>query len=133
MKVIKEEIEIFQDQRGFVFNPLNKEDITVQKNVHLVITLPGFIRGNHFHKKGIENLIIYGSALIRIKEQGEIIDIIVAENEAIRLTIPPGISHAIKNIGSNPNLLVAFNTIEHTEQDTDVYPDILIDNSDKCK
>ena len=101
--------------------------------MHLVITLPGFIRGNHFHKKGIENLIIYGSALIRIKEQGEIIDIIVAENEAIRLTIPPGISHAIKNIGSNPNLLVAFNTIEHTEQDTDVYPDILIDNSDKCK
>ena len=69
MRVIIEEVEILRDDRGLVFEPLYNEDIINQKNIHIVITLPGFIRGNHYHKKGIEKLVIYGPALIRIKEE----------------------------------------------------------------
>ena len=129
MKVITEKIKIIQDKRGIVFNPIHYKDLAAQKNVHIVITSPGFTRGNHFHKKGIETLIVYGPALIRMKEQGKIKDIMLSDDNVIRITIPPGISHAIKNNGNKSNLLIAFNTVEHNPQNPDVFPDILIDNN----
>jgi dTDP-4-dehydrorhamnose 3,5-epimerase-like enzyme len=129
MKVIKEKIDIIRDKRGIVFNPIHQEELAAQKNVHIVITSPGFIRGNHFHKKGTETLTVYGPALIRLKEQGKIKDIILSEDSALRITIPPGISHAIKNNGNKSNLLVAFNTLAHNPRNPDVFPDLLIDNN----
>jgi dTDP-4-dehydrorhamnose 3,5-epimerase-like enzyme len=129
MKVIMKKINIIQDKRGIVFNPIHHEELAAQKNVHIVITLPGFIRGNHFHKKGIETLLVYGPALIRIKEQGKIKDIIISEDNALRITIPPGVSHAIKNNGNKYNILIAFNTMAHNPRNPDVFPDVLIDNN----
>ena len=128
MNIIIEELEISCDIRGIVFEPLNNKDIINQKNIHIVITKPGFIRGNHYHKKGIERLVIFGPALIRFKEKDKIKDTSVSEKKAIRLTIPPGISHAIKNIGKKCNILIAFNTEKHKMNNPDVFPDKLIDN-----
>ena len=101
--LIKEELDFFKDKRGFVFDPLTPEDIANQKNMHVVITLPGFIRGNHFHKKSYERLVVYGSSLIRVKEKNIIKDINVSSDQIVRLTIAPGISHAIKNTGNDKN------------------------------
>jgi UDP-2-acetamido-2,6-beta-L-arabino-hexul-4-ose reductase len=108
MEVTIEKIDIKKDKRGVVFEPLTREEISNKRNVHVVITEPGFVRGNHFHKKGIEVLAVSGPALIRIRNQKGIKDIDVSDGEVIKSTIPPGISHAIENKGDQPNLLVAF-------------------------
>jgi hypothetical protein len=43
------------------------------------------------------------------------------------LTIPPGVSHAVQNVGHQPNVMLAFNTVTHTPERPDVFPDVLIE------
>jgi UDP-2-acetamido-2,6-beta-L-arabino-hexul-4-ose reductase len=113
MRTRVEMIEVHSDARGYVFEPIAKDPIMNQKNVHVVVSEPGAIRGNHFHKNGTEIIAVMGPALMRLKETEKRYDIEVPEGEVHRFTIPPQVSHAIKNTGQQPNILVAFNTMEH--------------------
>ena len=126
MEVTIEKIDIKIDERGSVFEPLTGKEISGQRNVHVVITEPGYVRGNHFHQKGKEILTVKGPALIRIRNKKGIEDINVSDQDVIKITIPPGISHAIKNTGDQVNLLVAFNSLEHDQDNPDAIEDILI-------
>ena len=126
MRVLAEEITIHQDQRGVVFEALSPDALASQRNVHVVMTEPGGIRGNHQHQLGTEIVIVYGPALVRLRDGEEIEDREVAEGCVVRLTIPPGVSHAFKNTGQQPNLLICFNTEVHDRNNPDVVPDVLI-------
>lgn len=126
MRVIVEEITIHQDQRGVVFEALRPDALASQRNVHVVVTKPGGIRGNHQHRFGTEVVIVYGPALVRLRDGEEIEERVVAEGCAVRFTIPTGVSHAFKNTGEQPNLLICFNTEVHDQSNPDVVPDVLI-------
>ncbi len=126
MEVTIEKIAIKKDERGVVFEPLSGEEISSKKNVHVVITEPDYVGGNHFHQKGSEILTVRGLAQIRIRNKKGIEDIDVSDQDVIKITIPPGISHAIKNTGDQANLLVAFNILEHDPDNPEVIEDNLI-------
>ncbi len=64
-----EKLAVFTDERGVVFNPIEMTDLQDQENFHVVTSLPQAIRGNHYHKRGTETLIIMGPALVRIREE----------------------------------------------------------------
>jgi dTDP-4-dehydrorhamnose 3,5-epimerase-like enzyme len=123
MPVSYEQLSIITDQRGFVFEPLSTGDFASQRNAHIVISLPGIVRGNHYHIKGRETITVLGPSLVRFREHGEIKDVVIPEKEAWRFVFPPGVSHAIKNLGKESNILIAFNTKEHDP----VHPDTLGD------
>ena len=127
MRVIVEEITIHQDARGGVFEPIEADALAAQRNVHVVLTEPGGIRGNHHHRLGTEVVTVYGSAWVRLRDGEEIEDRVVAEGQALRFTIPAGVSHAFKNIGERPNFLICFNTEAHDRGEPDVVRDILIE------
>lgn len=126
MEVTIEKIDIKKDKRGSVFEPLTREEISEQRNVHLVLTEPGYVRGNHFHQKGKEILVVRGPALIKIRPRKGSEEIEIHEGEVIKLTVPPGVSHAVKNTGEETNFLIAFNTVVHDPENPDVVEDILI-------
>lgn len=126
MSVNVEEIEVHSDMRGFVFEPIAEGYLEKQHNAHIVISHPEAVRGNHYHINGTETIIVIGPALVRIKEAGKISDINIPAHKAFRFIIPPMISHAIKNTGSQPNILAAFNTFAHDPANPDVVEDILI-------
>jgi dTDP-4-dehydrorhamnose 3,5-epimerase-like enzyme len=119
MSVLYEKLAIISDQRGFVLELLNAKDFAYQRNAHLVISFPGVVRGNHYHIKGKETIIVIGPSLVRFREDGEIKDVVVPEKEAWRFVFNPGISHAIKNLGKDVNILAAFNTLEHDPANPD--------------
>ena len=119
-------LEVHTDARGFVFEPLDLENIGFQKNVHIVISDPGVVRGNHYHMNGTETVAVTGYALVLIRENHEIQKIKVPRNEVYRFIIPPKTSHAFKNIGNQPNVLACFNTHRHDSRHPDVVEDILI-------
>ncbi|MHC1725244.1 MAG: hypothetical protein AB9866_04400 [Syntrophobacteraceae bacterium] len=127
MRVIVEEIATYQDQRGAVFEPLGADALAAQRNVHVVLTEPGGIRGNHRHRFGTEIAVVYGPALVRLRDGVESEDRVVAEGRAVRFTITAGVSHAFKNIGDKPDLLICFNTEAHDKGDPDVISDVLIE------
>jgi dTDP-4-dehydrorhamnose 3,5-epimerase-like enzyme len=127
MPVTHENLNIISDSRGFVFEPLTANAFCYQRNAHVVISLPGVIRGNHCHNKGEETIAIMGPALVRFRENEKINDIEIQTGKAYRFTFPPGVPHAIKNLSNQPNVLVAFNSIGHDPQNPDTIEEVLID------
>ena len=127
MKMVEKQIvKRFTDRRGFVFEPIEEAFIPQQKNVHVVVSRPGAVRGNHYHLVGTETLVICGPAMVRIRRGDHLDDYSIPTDQICRLVIPPGISHAIQNTGDADHLLIAFNTAAHDRSHPDTVEDILI-------
>lgn len=116
-----------RDARGSVVELLAPDEIVGQRNVHAVWTEPGHVRGNHYHARGTEVMIVWGPALVRLREAGAVRDVEVPADAVYRFVIPPGGSHAVVNTGARPQLVVAFNSVAHDPGAPDVVPDVLIE------
>lgn len=126
MDIIIEQIKVHSDERGFVFEPLKAQELSIQRNAHIVVNVPGAIRGNHYHLEGTEIISVTGPALVRIREKEVLRDVEVPEDEVYTFTFPPEVSHSFKNTGDQPNILASFNTLEHDPENPDTVSDILI-------
>ncbi len=124
--VTVEKLPVFTDERGVVFNPIEMSDLRGQENFHVVTSIPQAVRGNHYHQRGAETLIIMGPALVRIRENNHLRDIDIPDRSVYRLIIPPGVPHAIKHTGSEPGVLLSFNTIGYAPENPDVVRDVLL-------
>jgi dTDP-4-dehydrorhamnose 3,5-epimerase-like enzyme len=118
VEIIK--LKVHADARGAVFEPLEPQLLHGWQNVHAVITEPGAVRGNHRHLRGTEVSAVVGPALVRYCEDGQTCDARVPEGEVWRFHFPPGVSHAFRNTGDRPFLLVSFNTELHDPAAPDV-------------
>jgi len=127
-QVIIESVSFFADARGWVIEPIGEHQIPAQRNAHVALTEPGAIRGNHFHQRSTEVFVMMGPGLVRLREDGVVRDVNVPEGQAMRFTVPPGISHAMKNTGSRPMLLMAFSTVPHDRSNPDTLRDVLIES-----
>jgi dTDP-4-dehydrorhamnose 3,5-epimerase-like enzyme len=112
-------VKTFRDPRGTLFEPLTDDELHAQKNVHVVLTQPDEVRGNHSHRTAVETTTVVGPCLIRLKEEGEVRDIQVAAGELLRLTIPPGVVHAFRNTGNSAMVMISFSTNLHDPQGAD--------------
>ena len=89
--------------------------------------MPGVVRGNHYHTRGKETIAVLGPALVRFREKDETKDIEIPAGQAYRFVFPPGVPHAIQNLGNEPNILMAFNTQEHDPRNPDTERAVLIE------
>ena len=128
MMVSIDQLRVISDSRGLVFEPLISDDFPNQKNAHMVLSMPGVIRGNHYHIKGKETITVLGPALVRFRDNDETKEVEIPIGQAFRFVFPPGVPHAIQNLGNEPGILIAFNTVEHDPQSPDVEKDVLIPN-----
>ena len=118
--MIVQSVKTHRDARGSLFEPLTDAELAIQKNVHVVLTQPKEVRGNHMHRTAVETTSVVGPCLIRLKEDGAIRDLEVPAGETWRLTIPPGVVHAFRNTGAGIMVLVSFSTILHDPMGTDM-------------
>jgi dTDP-4-dehydrorhamnose 3,5-epimerase-like enzyme len=112
-RVLIETMKTHCDVRGSLFEPLNDAELAAQRNVHVVLTRPAGVRGNHVHATAVEMTTVVGPCLVRLKEAGEIRDVEVPAGETWRFTIPPGVVHAYRNTGDSVMVLVSFSTNVH--------------------
>lgn len=127
-QVIIETVSFFTDARGWVIEPIGEKQIPAQHNCHVALTEPGAIRGNHFHRHSSEIFVMMGPGLVRLRENGVIRDVNVPDGQAMRFSVPPTVSHAMKNTGPRPMLLMAFSTAPHDPASPDTHRDILIES-----
>jgi len=125
-RVTVERLTVHSDARGSVFEPLGPDGLPDQRNVHVVVTEPGAVRGNHLHPHGTERLVIQGPALFRCRQDGKVVDTEIAGGEVVRFTIPAGVAHALKNTGTAPILAVSFVTVPHDPAAPNVVADVLL-------
>ena len=118
-RVAVQTVNTFRDARGSLFEPLSDAELAGQKNVHVVLTQPNEVRGNHVHRTAVETTSVVGPCLIRLKEAGAIRDLDVPAGEIWRLTIPPGVVHAFRNTGESMMVLVSFSTHLHDPAGSD--------------
>ncbi len=116
------------DLRGLVLEPIGPDDLPHQRNVHLVLTEPGGIRGNHYHRRGTEITAALGPALLRYRDGDHVRDFEIPAGTAYRITIPPGIAHAFQNPSQGLMILIGFNTEIHDPANPDVVRDVLIES-----
>ena len=127
-KVIVETLRVAQDARGYVFEPLGSvSSFEGFNNVHVVYTIPGVVRGNHYHVKGTEVCSVSGPTLVRYREAGQTHDVQVPDGQVWRFTFPPGVAHAFRNEGAQPNVIAAFNTEVHDPENSDAIREPLLD------
>ena len=119
-------LHVHRDARGSVFEPAGEADLPAQKNVHVVVTHPGGVRGNHAHRRGTEIIVVAGPALVRYREEGRVVDHRIPDGEVHRFRVPPGVAHAIRNTGTTDTILVAFSTEPYDPADPDTVRDELI-------
>jgi dTDP-4-dehydrorhamnose 3,5-epimerase-like enzyme len=113
VRVRIEAVRTHHDARGSLFEPLDDAELAAQRNVHVVLTRPGEVRGNHVHERAIETTTVVGPCLVRLKEAGLVRDVEVPAGETWRFTIPPGVVHAYRNTGEAQMVLVSFSTRVH--------------------
>ena len=121
-----ERLQPREDLRGTVLEPLGPSALANQQNVHVVLSSPGAVRGNHYHERGTEIMTVYGPAHVRLRDGGETNDVRAASGEVLRITIPPGVGHAVRNVGDGPMLIVSFSTEPHDHDHPDVVRDMLL-------
>jgi dTDP-4-dehydrorhamnose 3,5-epimerase-like enzyme len=112
-RALLQSVKIHRDARGALFEPLTDTELKDQRNVHVALTQPNEVRGNHVHRTAVEITSVVGPCLIRLKEAGIIRDIEVPAGEICRLKIPPGVAHAFRNSGDSAMVLVSFSTNLH--------------------
>lgn len=114
------------DARGVLFEPVDADVLMRQRNCHVVLTEPGAVRGNHWHRHATEVSVVLGPARVCIRRESGIEEIQVPDGQAWRFVFPPGISHAMQNTGGRPMVVIAFSDQVHDRQSPDVVSDILI-------
>lgn len=126
MKVRVEKLTVHRDARGWVYEPLDGNAVAGFRNVHLVCTEPGAVRGNHYHERATEIVAVGGPTLVRVREEGEVRDHVVPAGEVWQFTFPPGVPHAMQNLGDAPVLMLGLNTEFLDRAAPDVHRELLI-------
>jgi UDP-2-acetamido-2,6-beta-L-arabino-hexul-4-ose reductase len=115
-----------RDARGALFEPADDRQLAGKRNVHVVLTAPGYTRGNHRHLIGTEIAAVTGPALVRLREDGVLHDVEVPAGETWQFTIPPGVAHAYRNTGDQQMVLIGFNTELHDPAHPDAVRDEIL-------
>jgi UDP-2-acetamido-2,6-beta-L-arabino-hexul-4-ose reductase len=126
MDVRVEPIALHRDSRGTVFEPFEPAWLLSQRNLHVVVTEPGCVRGNHYHILATEVITVQGPALVRLRDGQGVHDQLLPDGAVIRLTIPPRVAHAIQNLGTRPMLLVVSSDLAYDAKAPDVVTENLI-------
>lgn len=127
MTVTFKALTLHSDHRGLLFEPVGPIDLPPQRNVHVSLSLPGTVRGNHLHEFRDEILAVVGPAKVRWLEGGSPRDVDVPSGEAYQFRIPPGVPHAVRAEGPGPALIVGFGNTPHDPDRPDAVPHRLLE------
>ncbi|MGD9141662.1 MAG: dTDP-4-dehydrorhamnose 3,5-epimerase family protein [bacterium] len=109
-------LKVIPDERGFLMEMLRSDDemFTEFGQVYLSVAYPGVVKGWHYHKlqtdhftvvKGMLKVVLYdrrdGSPT-----HGQVNEFFMGEKNPILISIPPGVVHGVKAVGTEAGYLV---------------------------
>jgi dTDP-4-dehydrorhamnose 3,5-epimerase-like enzyme len=127
------ELDDHGDRRGFSYTLPDHQlsFLGPVKDVHFSMTLPGHIRGNHFHRIRKEVLVVrYEDAWTLAWDRGEGTVPQTRKFEGagtVAVEIEPLAAHAVRNDGRAPLLIFAMNNGLYNPASPDAYGRIVLD------
>ncbi len=112
MKQIELQDTIWEDDRGWGIDPIRSVGISKESlgDMHLVSIKPGAVRGNHYHAKAIEwILVLAGQVKIVWRSLNEdSIHEVTVNSEPAMFEFPPNVEHAVLNVSDMDAYLLSF-------------------------
>ena len=110
------QLKVIPDERGYLMEMLRCDDPFFQKfgQVYVSVAYPGVVKGWHFHRvqtdhfvivKGMMKVVLY-DAREGSPTKGVVNEFFMGEKNPILVSIPPGVVHGMKGIGTEPAMLV---------------------------
>ncbi|MBI2908477.1 MAG: cupin domain-containing protein [Chloroflexi bacterium] len=99
------------NERGWVLEPVSDAELAGLLNIHVVCAEPGSVRGNHYHRHKEEHICVLGGAFLFVavdNQSGVRQETAVTPDRNLKFRIPPNVSHAMKNIGSERGYLLCY-------------------------
>ncbi|MDD5557503.1 MAG: hypothetical protein PHN82_09690 [bacterium] len=104
-----ERIEARRDDRGVVFAPVPADILArgAVADIHVATMRPGAVRGNHAHPGRTESISFAGPMRIVVRDAaGAREQYDFGAGEFVRVTIAPGIAHAVVNTGTAETFII---------------------------
>ena len=109
-------LKVIADERGYLMEMMRADDPFFQKfgQSYVSVAYPGVVKGWHYHKvqtdhfvivKGMMKVVLYDSRE-GSPTKGLVNEFFMGEKNPILVTIPPGVIHGMKGIGTEPAMLV---------------------------
>jgi len=109
-------LKVIADERGYLMEMMRADDPFFQRfgQSYVSVAYPGVVKGWHFHKVQTDHFVIVkGMMKVVLYDQREgsptkglINEFFMGEKNPILVTIPPGVVHGMKGIGTEPAMLV---------------------------
>jgi UDP-2-acetamido-2,6-beta-L-arabino-hexul-4-ose reductase len=115
----------FSDKRGFLVENIDPEILKGSKHFLYTTTVPGIVRGNHYHKHKIEWFCIikgkcrFVTENIETKKREEMI---ITDTDDILFRTEPLVAHAMENAGDNEMIFLGFVNEALDRKEPDTYP-----------
>ena len=124
-------LKIIADERGYLMEMMRSDDPFFQRfgQSYVSVAYPGVVKGWHFHKVQTDHFVIVkGMMKVVLYDQrdgsptkGLINEFFMGEKNPILVTIPPGVVHGMKGIGTEPAMLVNVPTEVYKYDQPDEY------------
>lgn len=124
-------IRVIPDERGWLMEILRNDDKIFQEfgQVYISTAYPEVVKGWHYHKKQTDNFtcihgmikVVLYDARERSKTNGKIMEFFIGEKKPILISVPPGIYHGFKNIGTDIAFFLNIPTKPYNYQEPDEY------------
>ena len=120
-KYLERIVPSFKDERGTIVDVLEDKNI---KHVGIIVSFPGSIRGNHYHKKSIQwTYVIDGKIKLyskRLKNKNSKTECFVMEPGDI-IKLPPLTIHAIEALEKSTLLILTNQSRKNNSYEYDTF------------
>jgi len=124
-------IRVIPDERGWLMEILRNDDEIFQEfgQIYISTAYPEVVKGWHYHKKQTDNFTcIHGMMKVVLYDarqssntNGKIMEFFIGEKKPILISVPPGIYHGFKNIGTDIAFFLNIPTIPYNYKEPDEY------------
>lgn len=124
------ECELLASERGVSYELVRKIGMRNSiKEIMIITSKPGTMRGNHYHKKKNEWLgVISGEAKVVFVDNrtGERREIEVSGSKPTMVHIPTEVTHTIVNTGSEDIVILEISDHVYMDDDTDTFSNKIV-------
>ena len=124
-------LRVIPDERGWLMEILRSDDELFDKfgQVYVTTAYPGVVKAWHYHKKQTDNFTcIKGMmkvALYDAREDSptykEVNEFFVGEKNPILISVPPGVYHGFKAIGTETAYFLSIPTLPYNYEEPDEF------------
>jgi len=124
-------LKAIPDERGWLMEVLRNDDEIFEQfgQVYFTTAYPGVVKAWHYHKKQTDNIAcIRGMMKVALYDSrkesatfGEINEFFIGEKNPLLISIPTGVYHGFKAIGTETAFMLSVPTLPFNREEPDEY------------